>query len=506
MSRTSTDELLRALLDEGTWRSWDAPPPPIPLDDDYAQELQAARESSGTDESVTTGSARIGDHSVVVVASDFHFLAGSVGQAAAARIMAAFERATALGLPVVGLPTSGGTRLQEGTAAFLQMAGIAAAVRAHTDAGLPYLVYLRDPTTGGVFATWGSLGDITFAEPGALTGFLGPRVYAGLYGELFPPDVQTSEGLARAGVIDGVATPAEWRRIVAATLDVWHARPESGVAPPGWEAPRTDSRSTAAAPPDRPEGAAPTGWEAIAATRDPDRPGCTTVLAALNDVVELSGTQGGETATATRLVLGTLDGLGCIVVAQDRDRQRDAAARHPAAGITAADLRVARRGMALARRWGLPLVTVVDTQGAELSAAAESGALAGEIARCLADLSVLATPTMAVLLGGGGGAGALALLPADRVLAARDAWITPLPVEGASLIRLRTTDRAAEVADGQGIRAVDLAAIGAVDRIVPGPVSDGAAWAAVLAEELSRLVAAGPGPIPRRWPRNPSGA
>ena len=81
--------------------------------------------------------------------------------------------------------------MQEGTPAFVQMVRISAAVAAHRTAGLPYLVYLRNPTTGGVMASWGSLGHVTVAEPGALVGFLGPRVYEALYGRAFPEDVQT---------------------------------------------------------------------------------------------------------------------------------------------------------------------------------------------------------------------------------------------------------------------------------------------------------------------------
>ena len=111
---------------------------------------------------------------VAVVACEFDFLAGSIGVAAAERITAAIERATAERLPLLASPSSGGTRMQEGTVAFLQMVKIAAAVTLHKQAHLPYLVYLRHPTTGGVFASWGSLGHVTVAEPGALVGFLGP--------------------------------------------------------------------------------------------------------------------------------------------------------------------------------------------------------------------------------------------------------------------------------------------------------------------------------------------
>ena len=114
------------------------------------------------------------------------FLAGSIGVAAGERLVRAVERATAERLPLLAAPASGGTRMQEGTVAFLQMVKVAAAITDHKAAGLPYLVYLRHPTTGGVLASWGSLGHVTAAEPGALIGFLGPRVHEALYGEEFP--------------------------------------------------------------------------------------------------------------------------------------------------------------------------------------------------------------------------------------------------------------------------------------------------------------------------------
>ena len=114
------------------------------------------------------------------------------------------ERATAERLPLLASPSSGGTRMQEGTVAFLQMVKIAAAVTPHKRADLPYLVYLRHPTTGGVFASWGSLGHITVAEPGALIGFLGPRVYEALYGRAVPGRRADRREPAAPGVFDAV--------------------------------------------------------------------------------------------------------------------------------------------------------------------------------------------------------------------------------------------------------------------------------------------------------------
>jgi acetyl-CoA carboxylase carboxyl transferase subunit beta len=122
--------------------------------------------------------------------------------------------------------------------------------------------------------------------------------------------------------------------------------------------------------------------------------------------------------------------------------------------------------MRLAVELGLPLVTVIDTPGAALSAEAEEGGLAGEIARCLSDLVTLHAPTLCLMLGEGNGGGALAFLPADRVVAAQHAWLSPLPPEGASAIVHRDTAHAPDLARAQQVRAQDLRDRGVVDRIV----------------------------------------
>lgn len=427
------------------------------------------------DESVTAGSACVGGQPVAVIAGNFEFLAGSVGGAAAHRILAACERATALSLPLLGLPISGGTRMQEGAPAFILMAAIAGALRRHRAAGLPYLVYLRHPTAGGVFATWGSLGDVTFGQPGALVGFLGPKVYQGLYGRPFPPGVQTSEGLAAAGVIDGVATPARWREIAVELLGSRSARVEE--VPHTWERAAQGSPTGHAAVPDSGRGREIDAWDRIVATREADRPGVGELLAATSPVTALSGTGEGEIARATVLAVTRVSGTGCVVVGQDR------AAQLRGDLIGPADLRVVRRGIALARHWRLPLVTIIDTQGAELSESAELGGLAAEIARCLADLAAVPTPTMSLLLGGGAGGAAIALLPTDRVLALHDSWITPLPPEGAAVIRFGTVEKAPDAARAQRVTAQELLDAGAVDRIVVPGRSD---WAGSVLEAVGQ--------------------
>jgi acetyl-CoA carboxylase carboxyl transferase subunit beta len=179
---------------------------------------------------------------------------------------------------------------------------------------------------------------------------------------------------------------------------------------------------------------------------------------AASDVVPLNGTGQGETDPGLLIALASFGGSPCVFLGQDR-REQSSRPMGPGA------LREARRGMRLAVEFGLPLVTAIDTPGAALSAAAEEGGLAGEIARCLADLVTLPAPTLCLMLGEGNGGGALALLPADRVVAAEHAWLSPLPPEGASAIVHRDTAHAPDMARAQHVRAVDLRERGIVDRI-----------------------------------------
>ena len=479
-TRLSARGLIDLVLDLDSWQSWDTRPDHSNASGTYAEQLVQAREKSGADESVITGEGTLHGRRVAVLASEFGFLAGSLGIASSGRLVAAIRRATAEGLPLLGSPVSGGTRMQEGTAAFVQMIRISEAIAAHKAAGLPYFVYLRHPTTGGVMASWGSLGHITVAEPGALVGFLGPRVYEALYGKPFPEGVQTSENLYARGIIDAVVPPEEIGVVVHRALEILdrarHPRPL--VADPGHD---TIADLDA--------------WESITVSRRPDRPGVRRLLKyAASDIVPLKGTGQGESDPGLLIALARFGDAPCVFLGQDR---RGQTADHP---MGPGALREARRGMHLAAELGLPLVTVIDTQGAALSADAENGGLAGEIARCLADLVTVGTPTLCLLLGEGTGGGALALLPADRVVAAQHAWLSPLPPEGASAIVHRTLDHAAEMARAQGVRSLDLLAEGTVDRIVaerPDAADEPEEFCRrvglVLEHELTCLLANGPG-------------
>ena len=268
------------------------------LDDAYLADRAKAREKAGTDEAVITGRARIRGHDVALIVGEFRFLGGSIGQATSERIIAAVRRATEERLPLISATSSGGTRMQEGTPAFVKMVDVSRAVVAHKAAGLPYLVYLRHPTTGGVFASWGSLGHISVAEPGALIGFLGPAVYQALHNEPFPEGVQFAENLVKKGIIDAVVKPKDLAEVAARALNLLGSSTEPDLDPSAPVELQPDADA----------------WQSIQLTRRPDRPGVRELLRhAASDEIPLNGTQEGESGEALFTAAHVLP--GCVLCA-----------------------------------------------------------------------------------------------------------------------------------------------------------------------------------------------
>ncbi len=237
-------------------------------------------------------------------------------------------------------------------------------------------------------------------------------MYEALHGRPFPLGVQTAENLYRHGLLDAVCRPDELACIVARALDIVSAPQRVPFVTPVLD--RTGDVVPA--------------WMSVEASRHPERPGVRDLLAtAATGVVALHGTGQGEVDAGIIVALARFDDVSCVLLGQDRLAQ----ANTP---IGPAALRLARRGMRLAAELRLPLVSIIDTPGGALSREAEEGGVAGEIARCIADMIALDVPTVSVLLGQGTGGAALALFPADRMLGATHGWLSPLPPEGASAI------------------------------------------------------------------------
>lgn len=189
---------------------------------DYAEKLARAKSQTDLGESVLTGVANIEGEQVALGVMDSYFMMGSLGSMTGEKITRLFEYATAHQLPVVLFTASGGARMQEGINSLMQMAKVSAAVAAHQEAGLLYLVVLTDPTTGGVTASFAMQGDVTLAEPHALVGFAGARVIESTIHEKLPKDFQRVETLLENGFVDKIVPRAELDQIIAKIVKLHH--------------------------------------------------------------------------------------------------------------------------------------------------------------------------------------------------------------------------------------------------------------------------------------------
>ena len=194
----------------------------------YADKLAAQRAKTGLDEAAVAAEGRIGGERAVVCALDSRFMMGSMGTGVGERVTRAVEHAGAHRLPLIIFSASGGARMQEGVFSLLQMAKTSAAIARFQEAGGLFISVLTHPTTGGVTASFASLGDITLAEPGALIGFAGPRVIEQTIGERLPEGFQRSEFQLAHGFVDQIV-PRERMRETLALLLRLHSRAEEGA-------------------------------------------------------------------------------------------------------------------------------------------------------------------------------------------------------------------------------------------------------------------------------------
>lgn len=219
----TVDERIGLLLDEGSFKEWDAdlsPGDPLGFRDTqrYRDRLKAAQEQTGRRDAMVSGTGAVEGRAIALCVFHFGFMGGSMGSVVGERIVRAAERAEANRSPLVVVTASGGARMQEGILSLMQMAKTSAAVGRLQRAGLPYVSILTDPTYGGVTASVATLGDVILAEPKALIGFAGPRVIEQTIKQQLPPGFQRAEFLLDHGMIDAIVERKKMKATLAALL------------------------------------------------------------------------------------------------------------------------------------------------------------------------------------------------------------------------------------------------------------------------------------------------
>ncbi|CAM3863488.1 carboxyl transferase domain-containing protein [Kibdelosporangium persicum] len=400
----------------------------------YAAAVTKAEENTGELESVLCGVGTVGGVRAVLVAFEFGFLGGSIGGRTGALVEAAFAEAVRLRLPVVSLTATGGSRMQEGMRALTQLQRIANAMHGLRAAGLPHIAVLRDPTTGGGWATLGAGADVTLALRGAQVGFAGSRVRPE-----GPADAYTAESQFDTGQVDQLVTLTE----LPAALGRWLTL----LTSPSDSAPVPAALGGFALP--------ATGWDAVQRARAAARPHAAAYLDSYFDWwQELSGDRHGGRDP------GVLCGFG------SRAGRTIAFAAQCGTATLPSGFRTAARLVLLADRLGIPVLTLVDTPGAANDSAAERAGLGPAIASLFDAIAAARVEITTLLIGEGGSGGALAFAAPGRTWCTSDSYFSVTAPEAAAAILKHGPGQVPGIANRLRLRPQDLVDLGVAAGIV----------------------------------------
>lgn len=465
-NRLSAPQRLEQLFDPGTIEPLEAQLPaedPLSFTDTipYQDRLASSRQRTGLDEAVICVRGTIKGYPVIVAAMDFRFMGGSLGCAVGELITTAAEAALEERIPLVLVCASGGARMQEGVLSLMQMAKTSAALAALAEANVLRISLITDPTYGGVAASFASLGDVIIAEPGARMGFAGPRVIQQTIQQTLPAGFQTAEFLLSQGLIDDTQSRSTLRATLGKLLGAAQ-RNTRGSLPDDPDPlirnpellPRRDTATI------------------IRMARDLHRP--TTLDYAALSLDAFTELRGDRISGDCPAIVGGIGWLGTqpvmLIGHQKGHKTRDLIERHFGQASPAGHRKAARL-MRLAARLSIPVVTLIDTPGADPGVASEESGQAITVAENLELMSRLPVPIVSVVTGEGGSGGALALGVADRVLMCANSVYSVISPEGCAAILWRSAAMATQAAEALQIDAASLLRRGIVDGVIPEPPS-----------------------------------
>ncbi|WP_433324593.1 carboxyl transferase domain-containing protein [Spirillospora sp. CA-294931] len=481
--RVGAEERLRQLLDPGSVVG--LPGVPDALDDPleftdtlpYPERLRRARASSGLDEAVVCAAGEIAGLPLVVAVMDFAFLGGSMGMAAGQRLCDAAREALERRVPLLTVTASGGARMQEGIFSLRQMARVSAAFARLDDAGLLTVTLVTDPTYGGVAASVATLADVIVAEPRARMGFAGPRVVRQTTRAPLPEGFQSAEWLAERGLIDRVVPRGSLRPTLAALLRSAHAEGGGGPVPDDPVVRDPDALGQADA------------WDRVRRARELGRTTTLDHIALLfSDFQELRGDRTGSDCPALVGGLARFRGRRVVVMGHQKGRTARELSQRNFGMASPSGYRKAARLARLAAKLRCPVITLVDTPGADPGAEAENGGQSGAIADNLRLMARLPAPIVSVITGEGGSGGALALTVSDRLLMLENAVYSVISREGCAAILWRSESAAPTAAAALRMDAASLLRAGVVHGVIPES-DDRAATARAVGDAIAAELA-----------------
>jgi acetyl-CoA carboxylase carboxyl transferase subunit beta len=449
----------------------------------YPEKAGALRQALGIGDAIVTGRCAINAHGAAIGIMDSRFLMGSMGSVVGEKIVRLFEFAQAEKLPVIIVSSSGGARMQEGIFSLFQMAKTAGAVARFGAQGGFFISVQCDPTTGGVTASFSSLGDIIIAEKGAMIGFAGPVVVSGTTGYQMDSDFQTAEFVLRHGFADILAERSALRDLLSKLI-----RLHTNKKP---VARHIDERASANNNGNNGNNkkilSIEERWTLL---KSLTRPGILDYLPHLfDDWTELHGDRSFGDDGAMLGGIAALDGLPVTVIAQVRGRTIEEAQKTNFSMVRPEGYRKALRLAKQAEKFARPVLCFIDTPGADCGAGAEERGQAEAIARCLAEFMTLKTPVISVILGWGGSGGALAIDVCDRSAILENSLFFVISPRGFASILWKDGTREKEALPLMKITAQDMVRFGVCQELIDeAPISDGPAGIVANAKNIKNFL------------------
>ena len=463
------------LLDEGSFEELSGELEPVDAlsfvdSKPYPERIAAAQSKSGAKSGALYGTGTIDGNPVVVAGIDFDFIGGSMGGAVGESITRGGELALERRIPLIVISASGGARMQEGCISLMQMAKTSQVIGRLHEEGILYVSLLTDPTYGGVSASFATLGDVLVAEPGAHIGFAGPSVIEQTIRQTLPDGFQTAGFLMEHGMLD-LVEPRENLGPTLRKLIALHAQIERNA--------QADGAALAAALPEA-DGEEPVEEAEVLAVRDPwdvvqlarelERPHTLDYVGfVFDDFLELHGDRAFRDDPA---IVAGLARLGDLVVMLIGHQKGSTTGEMMERNFGMPEPDGYRKGMRLMRyaaKFGIPVVTLVDTAGAYPGIGAEERGQSNAIAESIMLQSRLPVPTVTVVTGEGGSGGALALAASDKVLMLENAYYSVISPEGCATILFKDAASAPRAAAALRITAPDLLRLEVMDGVVPEP-------------------------------------
>lgn len=438
----------------------------------YQEKWQKAYENTDADEAIVFVKGTIEAEPVIVGVMDTNFLMGSLGSIVGDRIIKALGRAQEEQLPLIIFTASGGARMQEAIISLMQMRYVSEAVGRFQRAGGLYISVMTDPTTGGVTASFASLGNIILTEPGTLIAFAGPRVIRDTIRQELPEGFQTAEHLVEHGFVDRIIERKNLKESLGKLLRLHNSKQnkveykEEDYQKDKFLPVQTNQEESAQ------DSQELTAFQRVKKARDPHRICPRQVLEFLcQDIFELKGDRLYADDPTICGGFATLGGLPITFVHTKKGRDLDSQMKLNFGMPHPEGYRKARRLMQEAEDFGRPILTIIDTPGAYPGLGSENRGMGEALAQNLRFMSSLRTPTIALITGEAGSGGAIALACSDKLFMLENAVYTILSPEGFATILWKDVSKVEEAAANMRLTAQDMFELNVCDQVFPDDLS-----------------------------------